>query len=94
VGCHFLLHGIFLTQRSNPGIPHCKQILYHLSHQRNPRQQKDNIKKFLRNTKTNKTEVSLKDQFGSCRMTAGYSVSPGMQKMCELWAISEMGRPK
>ena len=33
VGCHFLLQGIFLTQRSNPGLLHCRQTLYHLSHQ-------------------------------------------------------------
>ena len=25
--------GVFLTQGSNLGLPHCKQILYHLSHQ-------------------------------------------------------------
>ena len=24
---------ILLTQESNPGFPHCRQILYHLSHQ-------------------------------------------------------------
>ena len=30
VGCHFLIQGIFLTQRSNPGPPHCRQTLYHL----------------------------------------------------------------
>ena len=28
VGCHFLLQGIFLTQESNPGLMHCRQILY------------------------------------------------------------------
>ena len=33
VGCHSLLHGIFPTQGSNPGLPHCRKILYHLSHQ-------------------------------------------------------------
>ena len=33
VGCYFLLQGIFLTQGSNPGLPHCGQILYRLSHQ-------------------------------------------------------------
>ena len=33
VGCHFLLQGIFPTQGSNPGLPHCRQILYSLSHQ-------------------------------------------------------------
>ena len=27
-----LLQGIFPTQRSNPGLPHCRQILYQLSH--------------------------------------------------------------
>ena len=33
VGCHFLLQGIFPTQGSNPGLPHCRQTLYRLSHQ-------------------------------------------------------------
>ena len=33
VGCHFLLQRIFPTQGSNPGLPHCRQTLYHLSHQ-------------------------------------------------------------
>ena len=32
-----LLHVIFPTQGSNPGLPHCWQILYHLSHQGSPR---------------------------------------------------------
>ena len=27
-----LLQGIFSTQGSNPGLPHCRQILYQLSH--------------------------------------------------------------
>ena len=30
------LQGIFLTQGSNPGLLHCRQILYHLSHQESP----------------------------------------------------------
>ena len=33
VGCHFLLQEIFPTQGSNLGLPYCRQILYHLSHQ-------------------------------------------------------------
>ena len=33
VGCHFLLQGIFLTQGSNPGLLHCRQILYQLSYE-------------------------------------------------------------
>ena len=28
VGCHILLQGIFQTQRWNPGLLHCRQILY------------------------------------------------------------------
>ena len=32
VGGHFLLQGIFLTQGSNPGLLHCRQVLYHLNH--------------------------------------------------------------
>ena len=33
VGCHFLLQEIFATQGSNPGLPHCRQMLYCPSHQ-------------------------------------------------------------
>ena len=33
MGCHFLLQGIFLTQGSNLGLPHCRQMLYRLCHQ-------------------------------------------------------------
>ena len=32
VGSHSLLQGIFPTQGSNPGLPRCGWILYHLSH--------------------------------------------------------------
>ena len=37
VGCHALLQAIFPTQGWNPGLLHCRQILYHLSHQGSPR---------------------------------------------------------
>ena len=37
VGCHFLLQRIFSTQESNLGLPHCRQTLYHLSHQGSPK---------------------------------------------------------
>ena len=33
VGCHAFLQGTFPTQGSNPGLPHCRQILYQLSYQ-------------------------------------------------------------
>ena len=37
VGSHSLLQGIFPTQGLNPGLPHCRQILYQLSHKGSPR---------------------------------------------------------
>ena len=37
VGSCSLLQGILPTQGSNPGLPHCRQILYQLSHQGSPR---------------------------------------------------------
>ena len=33
VACHFLLQRISLIQGSNPGLLHCRQILYQLSYQ-------------------------------------------------------------
>ena len=50
VGCHFLLQGIFLTQGSNPGLPHCRQMLYHLSHQGSPENYKTLIKEIKDDT--------------------------------------------
>ena len=37
VGSLSLLQGIFPIQRLKPGLPHCRQILYHLGHKRSPR---------------------------------------------------------
>ena len=38
VGSLSLLQGIFLTYSGGlPGLPHCRQIVYQLSHQRSPR---------------------------------------------------------
>ena len=37
VGKLSLLQGIFPTQGSNPGLLHCRQILYQLSHKGSPR---------------------------------------------------------
>ena len=52
VGYHFLLQGIFSSQGLNLGLLHCRQILYHLSHQRSPipqlKKNKDRKKHFLK----------------------------------------------
>ena len=37
VGNCSLFQGTFPAQGSNPGLPHCRQILYQLSHQGSPR---------------------------------------------------------
>ena len=37
VGSCSLLQGIFQTQGWNPGLPHCRRILYQLSHKGTPR---------------------------------------------------------
>ena len=36
VGSHSLLQGLFPTQGLNPGLPHCRWILYQLSHKGSP----------------------------------------------------------
>ena len=36
VGSLSLLQEIFQTQGQNPGLPHCRPILYQLSHKRSP----------------------------------------------------------
>ena len=37
IGSLSLLQGIFLTQGSNPGLRHCRRILYQLRHKGSPR---------------------------------------------------------
>ena len=44
MGSICLLQEIFPTQGSNPGLPHCRQILYQLSHKGSSRDLWDNIK--------------------------------------------------
>ena len=41
MGSQSLLQGIFLTQGSNLSLLHCRQILYHLSHEGGPDTRKD-----------------------------------------------------
>ena len=51
---HFLLQAIFLTQELNPGLLHCGQMLYRLSHQGNPLRL---VRKTLPSTKTLKGQT-------------------------------------
>ena len=43
VGCHSLFQEISPTQGLNPGLPHCRQMLYHLSHQGSHTNKKQSI---------------------------------------------------
>ena len=59
MSCHSLLQGIYLTQRSNPGLMHCRQILYHPSHWGRPENTGVSSHQFLtfsRNTYNNKVK--------------------------------------
>ena len=41
---HALLQGNFLTQGLNLGLPHCREFLYHLSHQGSPHKKEGSAK--------------------------------------------------
>ena len=55
--------GIFPTQGSNPGLLHCRQILYQLSHQGSPKSKTNNFKssekKKLNSYKGTSTRLSV-----------------------------------
>ena len=63
VGSHFLLQGIFSTQRSNAVFLLCRQILYRLSHQGSP------VYIFLKNVVSNINLFKLSVQFSSVQFT-------------------------
>ena len=50
-GLPFPSPGIFPTQRSNPGLPHCRQKLYHLSHKVKEESKKISLKLNIQKTK-------------------------------------------
>ena len=54
VGFHSLLQGIFPTQGANLGLPHCRQILYHLSYREEPK-----------NPPSNAGDLSKRHQFNA-----------------------------
>ena len=59
VGCHVLLQGIFPNQGSNPGLLHCRQILYCPSFQRSSFYVKQAINKDLLYSTGNSTQYSV-----------------------------------
>ena len=78
VGSLFLLQGIFPVQGSNPGLPHCRWILYQLSYQRIPVQETwfDSwIRKIPWRRKWQLTPVFLLAESHGQRCMEGYSQS-------------------
>ena len=59
VGSLSLLHRIFPTQGLNSGLPHCRQILYQLSHKGSPIQK---VKHLPKDEKNWKNEVHVEKQ--------------------------------
>ena len=61
VGCHVFLQRIFPTQGLNPGLLHCRRILYCLSHQGSPRKLEWVAYPFSRRSSwpSNRTRISL-----------------------------------
>ena len=56
---HALLQGIFPTQGSNPGLLHCRLILYHLSHEGSPRILEGVAYPFFRDSSQPKNQTGL-----------------------------------
>ena len=85
VGCHALLQGIFPTQGSNPGLPHCRQILYHLSHQRDWQWGRNEIVSVMRIAKT----LAANLPYNKC-----YSPFPLVEEgpSFSLWCVSHNGQ--
>ena len=84
--CHALHQQIFPTQGSNSGLPHCRRILYQLSHQGGPIVRVAELKRRLNSRPI--AECRLKS--GPCR---GKDETPRSRMMgisgwilCKLWA--------
>ena len=74
VGCHALLQGIFQSQGSNAGLPHCRQFLYHLCYLGGPRILEGVAYPFSRGTSQlrSQTRVScIEGRFFTSRATWG-----------------------
>ena len=84
VGSHFLLQGIFPTQGSNPGLLHCRQILYHLSHQGNPRILEQVAYPFSRGSSW------LRNQPGVSYIADGFSTNWAIREALWCWYVANI----
>ena len=87
VDCHFLLQGIFPTQGSNLVLPHCRQMLYRLSHQGSQMvicSISDHVRWHCRNWQP--TPVFLPGEFHGQRSLVGYS--PWGRRVGHIWVTN------
>ena len=87
VGSCSLFHGIFPTQESNPGLPHCRWILSRLSHQGSPhmlcgvaKKKKKNQKNKFISLKFWKPEIWTKSSGAKVKMLAWLDPSGGSRE--------------
>ena len=73
-----LLQGIFPTQGLNPGLPHCRQILYQLSHQGSPRILEQVAYPFSRDSSQPRNQ-----RVKWVLIVKGYSVQHCMRETCQ-----------
>ena len=86
VGCHSLLQGLFPTQGSNPGLPLCRWILYHLSHQGSHIYIANNLKcKWLKCINQKTKTGCMKTCIYALSLTTSLSLTPPLHKCMHLF---------
>ena len=86
VGSLSLLQGIFPTQGSNPGLSHCRWILYQLSHQGSPRILEWVIYPFSRRSSRPKNQTRV-----SC-IAGGFFTNWAMREALGLLRVANSGK--
>ena len=87
VGIHSLIQGIFLTQGSNPGLLHCRWILYHLSHQGNPNKTLLNLMKGVGESGhirySGSYVLSTNTYLPELTLPSAFHINPGAKHYCQ-----------
>ena len=85
MGCHSLLQEIFLTQGLNPGLLHCRWILYHLSHQRSLIMHCYHLKSPLSHSLLKSRDITLPTKVHLVKAM----VFPVVMYGCESWTLKK-----
>ena len=87
VGTLSLLQVIFPTQGSNPGLPHCRQILYQLSHKGSPRILEWVAYPFSRGSSPGRSRGQILYQLSYGKGRLPVQVCPDCQSLCLTFGI-------